>query len=163
MRIGFQLFGFVTNYQGRISWMIGFEQLFMNILVNISSVVEFQRWWVLKSKLFVQESTCSKEIVVFCEYEEHQIVKKCRNRTFKINFLCQKSMEFFLRISIQETIFCKQLFFACHTLQPIIHATTSLWSVLGVLSISKTLLFSGFTNPLESLDATLIDRSYFSF
>ena len=26
--------------------------------VNISSVVEFQRWWVLKSKLFGQESTC---------------------------------------------------------------------------------------------------------
>ena len=24
--------------------------------VNISSVVEFQRWWVLKSKLFAQES-----------------------------------------------------------------------------------------------------------
>ena len=26
--------------------------------INISSVVEFQRWWVLKSKLFGQESTC---------------------------------------------------------------------------------------------------------
>ena len=25
---------------------------------NISSVVEFQRWWVLTSKLFDQESTC---------------------------------------------------------------------------------------------------------
>ena len=25
---------------------------------NISSVVEFQRWWVLKSKLFAQESKC---------------------------------------------------------------------------------------------------------
>jgi hypothetical protein len=24
---------------------------------NVSSVVEFQRWWVLKSKLFAQEST----------------------------------------------------------------------------------------------------------
>ena len=28
------------------------------ILINISSVVEFQRWWVLKCKLFGQESTC---------------------------------------------------------------------------------------------------------
>ena len=37
------------------------------------------------------------------------------------------------------------------------------WSVFGALSISITFLFSGFTNPLESLDATLIDRSYFSF
>ena len=26
--------------------------------INISSVVKFQRWWVLKSKLFGQESTC---------------------------------------------------------------------------------------------------------
>ena len=26
--------------------------------INISSVVEFQRWWVLISKLFGQESTC---------------------------------------------------------------------------------------------------------
>ena len=28
------------------------------LYTNISSVVEFQRWWVLKSKLFGQESTC---------------------------------------------------------------------------------------------------------
>ena len=28
---------------------------------NISSVVEFQRWWVLKSKLFAKESTCWNE------------------------------------------------------------------------------------------------------
>ena len=32
--------------------------------VNASLVVEFQRWRVLKSKLFVQESTCSKEILI---------------------------------------------------------------------------------------------------
>ena len=28
---------------------------------NISSVVEFRWWWVLESKIFTQESTCSKE------------------------------------------------------------------------------------------------------
>ena len=28
------------------------------LVIDISSVVEFQRWWVLKSKLFGQESTC---------------------------------------------------------------------------------------------------------
>ena len=28
---------------------------------NISSVVEFQRWWVLKSTIFGQESTYSKD------------------------------------------------------------------------------------------------------
>ena len=34
------------------------------IEVNISLVVEFQRWWALKSKIFAQESTCSKEILI---------------------------------------------------------------------------------------------------
>ena len=33
-------------------------------------VVKFQRWWVLKSKVCGQESTYSKEIVVFYEYNE---------------------------------------------------------------------------------------------
>ena len=35
--------------------------LYNHIYNNISSVVEFQRWWVLKSKLFCQVSTYSKE------------------------------------------------------------------------------------------------------
>jgi hypothetical protein len=30
----------------------------------IIPVVEFQRWWVLKSKIFAQESICSKEILI---------------------------------------------------------------------------------------------------
>ena len=30
------------------------------LVIDISSVVEFQRWWVLKSKLFGQESAYSK-------------------------------------------------------------------------------------------------------
>ena len=34
------------------------------VSINISSVVEFQRWWVLESKLFAQKSTCSKEILI---------------------------------------------------------------------------------------------------
>ena len=71
---------------------------------NVSSVVEFKRWWVLKCKLFAQESTCSKEILLKQSYDELWFVKKCQNCTFKVNFLCQKSTEFFqikihLRIS----------------------------------------------------------------
>ena len=38
-------------------WLLGLD-------INISSVVEFQRWWVLKSKILAQESTCSKEILI---------------------------------------------------------------------------------------------------
>ena len=34
------------------------------LFTNVSSVVAFQGWWVLKSKLFAQESTCSKEILI---------------------------------------------------------------------------------------------------
>ena len=37
------------------------------IVNNISLVVEFYRWWVLKSKIFGQKSKYSKEIVVFCQ------------------------------------------------------------------------------------------------
>ena len=45
---------------------IQFHKIFEPIVfyINISSVVEFQIWWVLKSKLFGQESTCSKEILI---------------------------------------------------------------------------------------------------
>ena len=32
------------------------------LLINVSSVVEFQRWWVLKSKIFGQESTYEKDL-----------------------------------------------------------------------------------------------------
>ena len=32
----------------------------MAMAINISLVVEFQRWWVLKSKLDGQESTCQQ-------------------------------------------------------------------------------------------------------
>ena len=40
---------------------------YINITTNVcvqyvSSIVEFWRWWVLKCKIFAQESTCSKEI-----------------------------------------------------------------------------------------------------
>ena len=69
--------------------------IYMGVYISISSVVEFQRWWVLKSKVFGQESTYSKEIVVFYEYNELWFVKKCQNHTFNVDFLCQKSMELF--------------------------------------------------------------------
>ena len=43
--------------------------------INISSVVEFQRWWAPKSKLFGQESTCHQgkifkkflRVMTFCQ------------------------------------------------------------------------------------------------
>jgi hypothetical protein len=46
-----------------------------------------------KMQVFAQESTCSKEIFLKQSCDELWFVKKCRNRTFKVNFLCQKSTE----------------------------------------------------------------------
>ena len=61
---------------------------------NISSIVEFQRWWVLKCKIFAQESTCPKDIVLKQSSNELWFIKKCWNYTFKVNFLSQKSTKF---------------------------------------------------------------------
>ena len=47
------------------------------------------------AKIFAQELTCSKEIVLKQSCDELGFVKKCQNCTFKVNFLCQKSMEIF--------------------------------------------------------------------
>ena len=44
---------------------------------------------------FAKESSCSKEIVLNQSCKELWFVKKCQNRTFKVNFLCQKLTEFF--------------------------------------------------------------------
>ena len=43
-----------------------YDELYLEYQVGIyiSSVVEVQRCWVLKSKLFAQESTCSMEILI---------------------------------------------------------------------------------------------------
>ena len=50
--------------------------LIRGVLTNNSSVVEFQRWWVLKSKLFGQEST----------YQQGKIFKKF----LQVMTVCQK-------------------------------------------------------------------------
>ena len=57
----------------------------------IYMVMEFLWCCVLKSNFFCWRSTCSKEIVVFCEYNEWQFVEKWQNLTWKVKFLCQKS------------------------------------------------------------------------
>ena len=39
--------------------------------INISSLVEFQRWWVLKSKIFAMWWAGFKNFISFFEMEEH--------------------------------------------------------------------------------------------
>ena len=41
------------------------DYLLIELLTNISSVVEFQRWWALKNKLFGQESTCQQRKISY--------------------------------------------------------------------------------------------------
>ena len=75
------------------------------IVNNISSVVEFQRWWVLKTKIFVQESR-----FFFKSIDELWFIKKCQNCTFKVNFRCQKSTEFFQKkLRLRPNILSKRL------------------------------------------------------
>ena len=40
------------------------ERISRDVGINISSVVEFQRWWALKSKIFGQESTFPNGLLV---------------------------------------------------------------------------------------------------
>ena len=65
-----------------------------------------------------------KGFFFFKSCDDLRFVKKCRNCTFRVNFLCQKSTEFFqkkffLRISILETIFCKKHFFLTSIFEPL--------------------------------------------
>ena len=46
--------------------------------------------------------------------DEHRFVKKCRNRTIKVNFLCQKLMQFFRKedsLIIGDNFFVKNIVF----------------------------------------------------
>ena len=66
---------------------------------NISWVVEFQRWWVLKSKFLAKNQHTQRNSF---SVDELRFVKKYQNRTFKVNFQCQKSTEFFKKISFKN-------------------------------------------------------------
>ena len=77
---------------------------------NVNSVVEFERWWVLKSNTFGQESTYPKDFFQKKSVDELGSVKKCQNHTFKVNFQCQKSTEFFQKkLRLRPNILSKRL------------------------------------------------------
>ena len=69
---------------------------------NISSVVEFQRWWVIKSKLFGQESTYSK--VFFFRYVDSS--KSAKIVFSKSNFDVKNQLNFFKKNLGLGQIFC---------------------------------------------------------
>ena len=105
--------------------------------IDISSVVEFQRWWVLKSKTFDQESTNSKGFFLKKICRWIAVWQKVPKSYFQSQFLmskikgffleknesmfCQKSKEFFLKKIIGEyqlrrPYFGENIFFYCQFL-----------------------------------------------
>ena len=89
--------------------------------------MEFQRWWVLKCKLFAQKSTCSKETVVLWDYGEHQFLKKVQ----KLYFQGQFSMS----VNNRQNLFKKKSF------QNINLGDHFLWKKKIVISIFEPLYF----------------------
>ena len=58
---------FVTRHMVHfwyVQTFLEFKNAWLGLQFNVSSVVAFQGWWVLKNKLCAQESTCSKEILI---------------------------------------------------------------------------------------------------
>ena len=85
------------------------KKLYLLILkwfcINISSVVEFQRLWVLKSKVFGQESTCIQRKIFKKILQVMTVCQKVTKSYFQSQFWISKIIEFFqkkfyLRISI---------------------------------------------------------------
>ena len=74
--------------------------------INISSVVEFQRWWVLKSKFFGQESTCHQGKIIKKFLQVMTVCQKVPKLYFQSQFWTSKidriysKKIIYLRISI---------------------------------------------------------------
>ena len=65
------------------------------IYINISSVVEFQRWWVLKSKLFGQESTCHQGKIFKKFLRVMTVCQKVPKSYFQSQFWMSKNNQIF--------------------------------------------------------------------
>ena len=68
---------------------------------NVSSVVEFWRWWVLKCKIFAQESKCSKDFLKKI-LQWIMVCQKVSKLYFQVNFLWKKLTEFFRKKSFKN-------------------------------------------------------------
>ena len=66
MPIGWSLLIIFYSWFKIAHWDIDSDLIsFMSLdILDVSFSPLFQRWWVLKSKLFAQKSTCSKEILI---------------------------------------------------------------------------------------------------
>ena len=72
--------------------------------INISSVVEFQRWWVLKSKLFGQESTCHQGKILKKILRVMTVYKKVPKSYFQSQFWMSKINQNFSKKKLSKNI-----------------------------------------------------------
>ena len=80
-------------------------------IVNISSVTEFQRWWVLKSKLFCQESTWHQGKIFKKILRVMTVHQKVTKSYFQSQFWMSKINHFFSKkIFISEYQFRRPFF-----------------------------------------------------
>ena len=81
------------SYQEKVAFEAFLPLNQKQVQFNISSVVEFQR--------FLAKNQHTQKIFLR-PVDELRFVKKCKNRTFKGNFQCQKSTDFFQKKSFKN-------------------------------------------------------------
>ena len=69
--------------------------MYVHTYINISSVMEFQRWWVLKSKLFGQESTCHQGKIFKKFLQVMTVRQKAPKSYFQSQFWMSKNNRIF--------------------------------------------------------------------
>ena len=74
------------------------------LTLNISSVVEFQRWWVLKSKRFGQESTCHQEKIFKKFLRVMTVCQKVPKLYFQSQFWMSKINRIFSKKNLSKNM-----------------------------------------------------------
>ena len=87
-----------------LSWDRLKEQKVMHVAYNISSVVEFQKWWVLKSKLFGQESMCHQEKIFKKILWVMTVCQKVPKSYFQSQFWMSKINRIFSKKKLSKNI-----------------------------------------------------------
>ena len=78
------MFYYYMYVEGAIKNFWGFEAA---LFINISSVVEFQRWWALKSKIFAMWWPGFQDSICFFEMEEHGASEAQKNELLNYEVL----------------------------------------------------------------------------
>ena len=76
----------------------------LGVHINIRSVVEFQRWWFLKSKLFDQESTCHQGKIFKKFLRVMTVCQKVPKSYFQSQFWMSKIDRIFSKNNLSKNI-----------------------------------------------------------